>query len=155
MRTYLIAAAIVALALPALASAKGPASALVTGPGIEGSLVIRGNGEVARNPLGTLAASSGLFAQVFGQSPDPTSAARPAGRLGPRYRVVYLVPGPEGVESRIVQLVYPFAKPVVLTYVRPGQIFWDGRKTHGGWYQARAVLKRVLVRAGLPARAPT
>ena len=71
------------------------------------------------------------------------------------YRVVYLVPGPEGVESRIVQLVYPFAKPVVLTYVRPGQIFWDGRETHGGWYHARAVLKRVLERAGLPARAPT
>jgi hypothetical protein len=38
--------------------------------------------------------------------------------------------------------------------MKPGQKFWDGRKTHGGWYRASAALKRVLMRAGLPAKAP-
>ena len=154
MRRYLLGAAlVVALALPALAVAKGPVSASISGPGLDRSLAIRGDGEAPGNALATLATASGFFAQMLGQSPDPTLASRPSGTLGPRYKAVYLVPGPNDIRSRVIQYIYPYAKPVALTYLRPGQRFWEGRKAHGGWYRAPASLKRVLVRAGLPASA--
>jgi hypothetical protein len=154
MRTYVIGALIVlALTLPALALAKGPSSASISGPGLDGSIAIRGDGEMAGNRLGTLAMASGFFAQMFGQTPDPTLASRPAGTLGPRYTAVYIVPGPNDIQSRVVQSIYPYAKPVALTFLKPGQKFWQGRKAHGGWFRAAPALKRMLVRAGLPARA--
>jgi hypothetical protein len=156
MRRYVIAAALViALALPALAVAKGPSSASISGPGLGRSLAVTGDGETPGNPLGTLATSTGYFAQMFGQTPDTTMKVRPSGTLGPRYVVVYLVPGPNDVQSRVLQSVYPYAKPVALAYMKPGQTFWDGRKTHGGWYRAAPGLKKMLVRMGLPARAPS
>jgi hypothetical protein len=154
MRRYVVAAAVVALVLPALAAAKGPVSATISGPGLDRSLAIAGDGEGPGTALGTLAAASGYFPQMFGQSPDPTRASRPKTTLGPRYRAVYLVPGPNDVQSRVVQLIYPYAKPVALTFMKPGQRFWDGRRAHGGWYRASARLKAVLVRAGLPATRP-
>jgi hypothetical protein len=155
MRKHLLAAALVALALPALAAAKGPAGATISGPGLDRALTIGGNGEIPGTALGTVTNASGFFPQVFGQSPDPTLVSRPSGSLGPRYRIVYLVPGPNGSTSRIAQLVYPYAKPVAVTYMKPGQPFWEGERTHGGWYRATAGLKRMLVRAGLPGRAPS
>jgi hypothetical protein len=141
-----------ALALPALAAAKGPVSASISGP--TRTLAVTGNGEMPGTPLGTLANAGGFFAQVFGQTPDPTFASRPKGTLGPRYTIAYVVPGPNNVQSRIVQFVYPYAKPVAVTYMRPGQLFWDGRQTHGGWFRATSGLKQMLVHAGLPARMP-
>ena len=155
MRRYLIAGSVVAaLALPALANAKGPVSASISGPAPARTLAVTGNGEMPGNPLGTLANAGGFFAQVFGQTPDPTFANRPKGTLGPRYTVVYVVPGPNNVQSRIVQFVYPYAKPVALTYMRPGQLYWDARRAHGGWFRATSGLKQMLLRAGLPARMP-
>ena len=153
MRRYVIAAALVALVLPAAAVAKGPVSASISGPALERSLTIRGDGEGPGTALGTLADASGFFAQMFGQSPDPTLAVRPGGTLGPRYRVVYVVPGPNNIQSRVVQNLYPYAKPVALTYMKPGQTFWDSERAHGGWYRASTGLKKMLVRAGLPAKA--
>lgn len=150
MRRYLLAAALVALVLPALAAAKGPVSASVTGPRLDGPLTIRGDGEGPGTALGTLAMKSGFFAQMFSQSPDPTLASRPAGTPGLRYKVVYVVPGPNDIRSRVVQFVYPYAKPVPLTYMRPGQPFWEQENTHGGWFRASAGLRRMLIRAGLP-----
>src|SRR5262245_24704827 len=152
MRIYLAAAVLVALALPVVAAAKGPSGASVSGPGLDRALTVRGDGEGPGTALGTLATSSGFFPQMFGQTPDPTVRARPKASLGPRYRVVYTVPGPNGIESRVVQVVYPYATPVAFSYMRPGQPFWESDTTHGGWFRASATLKRVLVRAGLPAR---
>jgi hypothetical protein len=154
MRRYVIAAALVALALPALAAAKGPVSASISGPGLERALAVRGDGEGPGTALGTLATASGFFAQMFGQTPDPTLATRPTGRLGVRYTVVYVVPGPNDIRSRVVQFVYPYAKPVALTYMKQGQRFWDTERAHGGWYRASSTLKKMLIRAGLPAKAP-
>ena len=150
MRRYLIAAALIALALPALAVAKGPASASISGPGLDRALAVTGDGEAPGTALGTLASAGGFFPQMFGQSPDPTLAARPRGTLGVRYKVVYVVPGPNDIRSRVVQYIYPYATPVPLTYMKPGQRFWDGENAHGGWYRASAGLKRMLIRAGLP-----
>ena len=155
MRRYLIAAALVALALPVVAAAKGPVSASMSGPGLEGgTLAFSGDGEGPGTALGTLATSGGFFAQMFGQTPDPTLATRPTGTLGVRYTVVYIVPGPNGIRSRVVQLVYPYAQPVPLTYMKPGQRFWGTERAHGGWFRASPGWKKMLVRAGLPARAP-
>lgn len=154
MRRYLFAAAVVALALPAVAAAKGPSSASISGPGLGRSLAITGDGEGAGTTLGALASESGFFPQMFGQSPDPTRVKRPTATLGPRYTVVYVVPGPNGSQSRVVQSIYPYAKPRALTFMKPGQRFWNGKKAHGGWYRASARLKAVLVRAGLPTSAP-
>src|SRR5262245_43041458 len=154
MRRQLIAAAALvgALALPASAAAKGPESASLTGPGLDRSLAIHGQGESgAGTPLGALVTYGGYFSQVFGENPDPTIAARPKGTLGPRYKVVYFVPGPNG-DSRITQFVYPYAKPVPLTYMNPGQRFWKTERTHGGWFKSYAALTRALKQVGLPAR---
>jgi hypothetical protein len=154
MRRYLFAAAVVALVLPAAAAAKGPVSVTISGPGLERSLAIQGDGEGPGTALGTLGAASGFFPQMFGQSPDPTLASRPRAILGPRYKAVYVVPGPNDVRSRVVQYIYPYAQPIALTFMKPGQRFWNGRKAHGGWYRASVRLKAILVQAGLPATAP-
>ena len=154
MRRYLIAAALLALALPTVATAKGPVSAFISGPGLQRGLEISGDGETVGTPLGNLANASGFFAQMFGQSPDPTFATRPSGKLGLRYKVVYVLPGPNGTSSRVVQLVYPYAQRRALTYMKPGQVFFDTEQSHGGWYRASPALKRMLVRAGLAAKAP-
>ena len=157
MRRNLVAAAVLtaALALPSAAAAKGPSSASISGPRLDRSLAIQGQGEMGPGtPLGALVDLGGYFSQMFGQTPDPTLKAQPKGSLGPRYKVVYVVPGPNGIQSRVVQLVYPYAKPVPLTYMRPGQPFWSTDRAHGGWFRASTGLKRVLVRAGLPAAAP-
>ena len=153
-RTTIAATVVAALALPALAAAKGPVSALISGPAPARTLAVTGDGEMPGNPLGTLANASGFFAQMFGQTPDPTLRIRPKGTLGPKYRVVYVVPGPDNIQSRVVQFVYPYAKPFALTYMKPGQPFWVDNTAYGGWFRAGSSLKKMLVRAGLPARMP-
>ena len=152
MRRYLVAALIVALVVPALAAAKGPSGASISGPGLERTLTITGDGEGLGTQLGGLAMKSGFFAQMFGQTPDPTLRSRPAGTLGPRYTVIYVVPGPNNLQSRVVQRISPFAKPVALTYMKTGQPFWQTDRTHGGWFRASLALKRILIRVGVPAQ---
>ena len=155
MRRQLVAAAVLAAALvvPTVAAAKGPESASVTGPGLDRSIAVVGQGEMGPGtPLGTLVDAGGFFAQMYGQAPDPTLRVRPAGSLGPHYRVTYIVPGPNGIRSVVVQHVYPFAKPVPLTYMRPGQLFWGDQRAHGGWFRSSVELRRMLVRAGLHQR---
>ena len=154
MRRYLVGAAAVAaaLSLPGAAAAKGPSSASITGPGLERQLAVTGEGEMgAVTPLGKLVDLGGLFAQMYGQTPTPTLKTQPKGVLGPRYRIVYVVPGPNATQSRVVQFFYPYAKPVPLTYMKPGQTFWGSRKTLGGWFRSSSALTRSLVAAGLPA----
>jgi hypothetical protein len=153
MRRHLVAVAAlaVALAIPSAAAAKGPASASISGPGLDRNLAVHGQGEMGPGtPLGMLVDQGGYFAQVFGQTPTATLAARPKGTLGPRYRITYVIPGPNAVQSRLVQLFYPFAKPVPLTYMKPGQSFWTTEKTVGGWYRASKALTRSLIQVGLP-----
>jgi len=144
---------VIALALAAPAVAKGPARATLSGPGLESAIAVTGEGEGGTgSPLGALVDSGGYFAQVFGETPARTSRRPPAGTRGVRYTVVYVVPGPNNVTSRLVQYVYPWAKPAPLTYMPATQRLWEGRRTHGGWYRSTAALTRLLVRLGLPAR---
>jgi hypothetical protein len=153
MRRLLVAAAVVAaaLALPTLAAAKGPASASITGPGLQRALALEGGGELGSGTaLGTLVDAGGFFPQLYGQSPDPTLKNRPRGSLGPRFRVVYVVPGPNGIRSRVAQDAYPYASGGPVTHMKAGQSYWHGRKAHGGWFRASVELRKMLVRAGLP-----
>jgi len=143
-----------ALAATAAASAKGPSTASLSGPGLGHPLRIAGYGEGGfGTPLGALVQFGGFFPQVFGQSPDPTTRTRPPGDLGPRYRVVYRVPGPTRA-SILVQDVYPYAKPSPVTHMRAGQRFWGDMRTKGGWVVSEAGLKTALVKAGLPTLPP-
>jgi len=155
MKRYPLIVAALALALPGAALAKGASSATVSGPGLNGTTTIPGVGEGDDGtPLGALASYGGYFPQMFGQAPDPTTRTAPKGDLGPRYTVRYAVPGPSG-DSFVTQDVYPYAKPLPVTYMKPGQPFWDGQKTSGGWMVADARVKSALVQAGLPASAPS
>ena len=156
MRRFLLLAttgALAALVATAPAAAKGPTSASLTGPGLDHAIPVKGEGESGTGtPLGSLVELGGFFPQMFLEDPDPTTRTRPAADLGPRYRVLYRVPGPNGI-STIVQDVYPYAKTPV-TYMTPGQRFWGVNHAHGGWFVAGPGLKVTLVSAGLPNSPP-
>lgn len=157
MRRFIVlatAGVLAALAVTAPASAKGPTTASVSGPGLDGALPVKGEGESGfGTPLGSLVQFGGFFEQAFGQTPDPTTRKQPAGDLGPRYRVVYRVPGPSATNT-LVQDVYPYATPSPVTHMRAGQRFFGGMRTHGGWFVSGAGLKSALVKAGLPKTPP-
>jgi hypothetical protein len=156
MRRYLVGVAAVAaaLSLPAAAAAKGPSSASISGPGLDRQLAVAGDGELGTGtPLGALVSFGGFMAQMYGQTPAATQKAQPKSSvLGPRYRIVYIVPGPNAIQSRVVQVFYPYAKPVPLTYMKPGQAYWGTRETVGGWFRSSTALTRALVSVGLPRR---
>jgi hypothetical protein len=156
MKRHLLASlVVVALALPASALAKGAESATIHGPGLSSAIGLPGSGEPGGGtPLGRIADFTGFYPEAFGQSPDPTVAKPPPGDLGPRYTITYVMPGPNGTRDRLVQDVYPYATPDPVTYMAPGQSFFAGQRTEGGWYVSPVALKQALVRVGLPATAP-
>ncbi len=151
MRLSLIATALAALLLPALAAAKEPTRASIAGPGFHKTLTMREGPDFSSSPIGRLTETSGFFPSAVGQSPDPMLHARPAGPLGPRYRIRWTVPA--STTHVITQHVYPYAKGGAVAYTRPGQPIFDSR-TIGGWYRNQE-LKRTLVSLGLPTKAPS
>ena len=146
MKRILILLAVAVLAIPAAASAKGPAGATIEGPGIAGRLKVPGAGEYRGTPLGDLTHYAGFFRAVWG--PERLSNDRPKGDLGPRYTVTYsLATVEEAVEIR--QDMYPYANPPV-TYTEPGQKVYEDEETRGGWYTAGIPALRVrLIEAHL------
>jgi len=151
-RLVLTAFAAAALLLPATAAAKGPSEAKITGPGLDSTVTITGNGEGdTSTDLGLLVAETGFFPEVYGQSPSPLLQAKPTG-LGPRYTVVYTVPGPS--TGTLEQDLYPYAAGGPVSHMRPGQRFWGTQSTLGGWYRGTSTLEGMLVKAGLPQTAP-
>ena len=102
-----------------------------------------------------LAESAGFFPAVFQTTPNPMLSKRPNGTLGPKYRITYTLPGPSSDVSKIRQDLYPFASPRPVSYTKPGQSFFDGQKTVGGWFVANARLKQQLVAVGLPRTPPS
>jgi len=148
-----VAFATAALVLPAAAAAKGPSAAQISGPGLSSAVTITGNGEGdPSTDLGVLVTQTGFFAEVFGEYPSPLLRAKPAG-LGPRYAVVYTVPGPE--TSTLKQELYPYAAGGPVSHLSPRQRFWGRQETVGGWFRGSGELKQMLVKAGLPQTAPS
>jgi len=152
------ACGLAALVLAASAPAKGPSQATINGPGLKGGgihLSSGGGDPSSGTPLGDLAEFGGYFPATFGQEPDPMLLKQPKGPLGPGYTVEYKVPGPNGGTATIHQDLYPYAKGGPLTYMSPGQSFFGGQKTHGGWFLAPSSLRTSLVASGLPASVPS
>jgi hypothetical protein len=154
MKRSLLVLAAVALALPASALAKGASEATIQGPGLGKGLTLRGDGESNGTKLGNLAMKAGFFPAAFGQQPDPMLRTRPKGELGPRYTITWVMPGPNNDVSRLQQEFYPYAKPYAVTYMKPGQSFFDSMRTHGGWFVS-PTLRATLISAGLPRAAST
>lgn len=155
-----VLAGVAALLAPASALAKGPVEASIDGPGLGSPLTFGGDGGAVLAPgapLMELAEATGFFPAAFGQAPDPMLPRRPAGDLGPRYVIAYRVPGPGG-EDVILQDLYPYAKPVAVTYMKPGQRLFEAETTRGGWFATTNAdgrpLLGALVAAGLPRTPP-
>jgi hypothetical protein len=156
MKRLVLAAAassLAALLVPAAALAKGASEATITGPGLDG-ITLAGESSPDGGTLMRIAESAGFFPAVFATTPNPMLSKRPGGNLGPRYRITYTMPGPSGDVSKLTQDLYPYATPAPVSYVKPGQSFFDGQKTIGGWYVATARLKQQLVAVGLPRTPP-
>ena len=158
MKKLLGIAAAAALALPAVAHAKGPVSATITGPGLDKPIVLSGFGESGKGTMGRLTMEGGFFPEVFGEQPDPRLGKKPAD-LGPRFRVEYRVPGPEAAVT-LHQDLYPYAAGGLVTFMAPGQGLWAGQRTNGGWMRApelapgQQTLREALIAQGLPRTRP-
>jgi LPXTG-motif cell wall-anchored protein len=148
IRLTFVAAIAAALLVPAVASAKGPTSASISGPGFAKKITVRNDGS-GGTPGGDLTQQAGFFPAAFGQTPDPMLHRRPA-HLGPRYTILWNVPG--GTVFHVRQEVYPYAHGGAVTYMKPGQPIFD-MTTRGGWYRDPQ-LKRTLVGLGLAKGAP-
>jgi hypothetical protein len=151
-----LAALLVLACVPSPALAKGPSEATITGPGLDAAITV-GPGEPGAEmapgaPVMELAEAAGFFPASFG--PEPLQGEPPAGELGPRYTIEYVVPGPYNESDRVVQRLYPYATQPV-TYTEPGQPLFETEETRGGWFVGSAELTRVLLDAGLPESPPT
>ena len=160
-------AAALTLATPALA--KGPSQARITGPGLARAIVISGNGEPGeQDRLASLALQTGLFTVMFGAGasiggPAPARLPTPPPRasLGPRYTLVYTVPGvtprPGQQFGQVRQDLYPRAAGGPLIYTPPGQQGFGGPLTVTGWLRGRPQLTRTLAQVGvqIPAMFPS
>jgi MYXO-CTERM domain-containing protein len=146
-----------ALVVPPIASAKEPTAATIEGPGLAGPLTIRGSSDDQDgSPLARLVTAGGVGAAMFGHRiPDPMKRNQPAGELGPRYSVTYVVGGPDGTAYELTGEIYPYAEPRPLTYMEPGQPFFETFTTHGGWFVGGPRLKQALLDAGLPSQQPS
>ncbi len=152
-------AAAITLAAPALA--KGPSQARITGPGLAHPIVVSGNGEPGQqSKLSTLAVQTGLFFVLFGTNVSVPAQAPPQLRtppsqasLGPRYTIIYTVPG--GITSQQVgqvrQDLYPRAAAGPVVYTPSGQ--HSGPFPVAGWLRASHGLPRTLARLGVPSSA--
>jgi hypothetical protein len=157
MRRFVLAPfalVLIAALAPAAALAKGASEATITGPGLDEPISLAGEGQVGGKKLMQLAEEAGFFPSVFATSPDPMLDAKPEGRLGPRYEITYVMPGPDNALDRLTQDLYPFASPSPISYMEPGQRYFGTERTRGGWYVASRTLKSSLVAAGLPAVSP-
>jgi hypothetical protein len=146
-----VIASVAALVVATTAAAKGPSEATVTGPGIR--TLTFGGGETGGSAVSDLAMNAGFFPGAFGAGGLGTLHRRPAGALGRRYTIHYVVPNGQPTPNSITQSVYPYAKRGAVTFMPAGQTIFD-TKTVGGWYRGGAALKRLLVAHGLPKKAP-
>ncbi len=153
--TFVMAAVgVAALLVPTTAFSKGASEATITGPGLGAGIKLAGEGTVGGEKLMLIMQEGGFFPGMFTTTPSPMHKAQPVGTLGPRYTIVYEMPGPNGGLDEIRQDVYPYATPLPATYMAPGQPYFTTEETVGGWYEASASLKDYLVDVGLPASPP-
>src|SRR5712691_2742440 len=153
-----------AMTLATSALAKGPSQARITGPGLARAIIVSGGGEPGQQGrLATLAEQTSLFTVVFGAaaSVPPLAPARlrtppPKASLGPRYTIIYTVPGvtPQPGEQfgRIRQDLYPHAVGGPVVYTPPGQHGFGQPLQVTGWLRASPRLTRTLAQLGVSSR---
>lgn len=153
-------AATITLATPALA--KGPSQARITGPGLAHAIIVSGRGEPGlTGRLSTLVEQTILFTVLFGinatvpgQPPARQRTPPQQALLGPRYTIIYTVPGviprPGAQDGQIRQDLYPRAAGGPLVYTPPGQEGFGGPLAFTGWLQASPGLPRTLAQLGVP-----
>ncbi len=149
-------AAVVLLAAPGAAHAKGARGATISGPGLDQPIDLDMEVRGQSSTLWKLAEGTRLLETVF---LDPARSsfltpAPPAGDLGPSYVVEHEFYGPEGDRDLVIrQHLYPYATggPVVSTPA--GQTLY-GSPAGSGWFRADDTLLARLVAVGLPATAP-
>lgn len=141
-------AIVLTVAVVGTAQAKGPMSAVVSGPGILSTTVVytQRAGDI---DLDELSNATRLYDVWLGLNHDRITHAAPAGRLGPKYTVVYDFSG-DG-QTMLTQELYPIAATGPLVYTPPGQQFWS-ESLQSGWVKGSADLVSAL--RGLGARLP-
>jgi hypothetical protein len=170
-----LALAVLLLAVPTAAQAKGATAATIDGGGPGGlpggpislrgdggpgglpggPISLRGDGEPGSSTdLGMLAQGTGLYAVVFGGDPGAVTTAPPTDRLGPRYTITWTFPDPGGGKDRkLRQRVWPYAAGGPVSFTPAGQEVLDTTSS-GGWYQGFDGLRAQLIELGLPNRKP-
>jgi hypothetical protein len=154
-----LALAVLLLAVPTAAQAKGATAATIDGGGPGGlpggPISLRGDGGPGSpTDLGMLAQGTGLYATVFGGDPGAVLQAAPTDRLGPRYTITWTFPNPAGGKGRTLrQRVWPYAAGGSVTFTPAGQPVLDTTSS-GGWYRGFDGLRAQLIDLGLPNRKP-
>src|SRR5205823_13043696 len=101
----------------------------------------------------------GAGASISGPAPARLHSPPPKSTLGPRYTLVYTVPGvtprPGQQFGRVRQNLYPGAAGGPLIYTPPGQQGFGGPLTVTGWLRGRPQLTRTLAQVGVPPVAGT
>jgi hypothetical protein len=154
-----LALAVLLVAVPTAAQAKGATAATIDGGGPGGlpggPITLGGDGEPGSSTdLGMLAQGTGLYAAVFDPNSGGVVKAAPTDRLGPRYTITWRFPDPAGGKDRKVrQRVWPYAAGGPVSFTPAGQPVLD-TTTIGGWYQGFDGLRAQLMELGLPNRKP-
>ena len=134
LRIIVVAAIVVGVALvPAAAWAKGAKDVTITGPGLHKPVHVENTAGPKIVEVNRLAEATGLLYAAFRTRPSPMTAARPAGKLGPRYRAVYELYAAEGKVVVVRQDLYPFAAAGFVSHTPPGQPVFE-RTAQSGWY---------------------
>jgi hypothetical protein len=154
------AVTVIGLAAPALA--KGPTLVRITGPGLAHPIIVSGGGEPGQlDRLAVLATQTSLYTAMFGSGgslPAPARLPAPplAAALGPRYTIVYTVPGvtpqPGQQFGRIREDLYPYAARGPVIYIPPGQHGFGQPLLVTGWLRGSSQLVRTLAQLGVPGR---
>jgi hypothetical protein len=149
--------AVVLLAWPGVAYAKGPESATIEADNLTHPIAISGP-EGGGSEFWKLVEQSGFFPALFGQTPDPMLEAAPTDQLGAALVVTWRLPSPADTTDVVRQTLYPDAAGGPLTYTEPGQPFFGSQRSRGGWFHAPAELtvtiERIVVTGSAPAAAP-
>lgn len=154
----LLFAAVLAIALPAVALAKGPESATLTGPGLDKPVNLMAavdwpitcDTACPTDPMVLLMEQTGLW---YATGAVPVDIGEPPDELGPPYQLTWVRGGfpEESVENRTFhQFLYLEAEggPFVHTPEQPGLSGWGGEPF--GWAKASDGLAGTLESLGAP-----
>lgn len=144
-----LVAVLVPLTLAAPAEAKGPESAVVSGPGMDSTRLTWANAETDLAALLDIAFPWGGGNRAWVANPPP-------GDLGPMYTAAYPMPGEMGPGRKEVvrQELYPFADSGPVVYTAPGQTMF-GTPLNQGWQATSPQLTTLMRSLGADPNAAT